>query len=1425
MLIPDIMGAMTRLHFLSPEGKCQSFDHRGNGYSRGEGAAFCVLKPLHLALKNGDVIRGVIRNTAVNQDGNTPGITVPSAKAQEDLIRRVYREAGLCLGETRYVEAHGTGTPAGDPVEAEALATTFGRARGSAGPLYMGSVKSNIGHLEGASGLVQLVKAVMMLEEGQIPPFIWYEKPNPRIPMEKWNLAVPTELMGWPAPGFRRISINSFGYGGTNAHCIVDDAYHYLKMHRLRGNQNMRNHYAAPESSLNSHIDLRFDPDRSRPPGPRRVECQAPGCKPLIHPCGPCKNGIGGGKLLVLTSHEQAGIARMAQCYREYLSGKLGKVGKLGADPTVDRKLLDTFARTLGTRRSVFAWKSFVIAGTCADAVTRLDKLTVSPERSAASKEIPKIGLVFTGQGAQWYAMGRALYSHPVFRESLTTASDFFATRIRIPGLEPWSLTEELWKDEKTSRLDQACYSQPICTALQVALVDLLRAWNIRYHAVVGHSSGEIAAAYAKGALTRSGAWAISCMRGLLSHRICATSSKDGVPSHGMLATGIGRVQAEEYISRLAGCEATLACINSPSSTTLSGEAGALDALEKLITADGHFARRLRVEVAYHSSQMTWAGTWYLECLRPLFPMPRGTYKRVRMFSSLTGKEVQDAQLGPDYWVSNLVQPVEFNDAALSMLTFAETDGDKDGSRQPSRKPFVQHLIEVGPHSALKGPLQQILADESIKSLASDVTYDSMLQRGQDANETALHVAGRMFQFGHPVDLACVNADSKTAEYAATNSYLVDLPAFSWNHSLKYWTDSHIAKAHRFRKDARKDLFGIETLEMLDDEPRYRNILRVGEVPWVKFHKVQGSILYPAAGMVIMPIEALSQRSDRTQEIEGYELRDVLIGKAIVVPESDDGIETMLSLKPYRHGSQTLTAAWQEFRVYSRKEVWDLNCSGLIRIKYKTTQNPLFADEEALSAQQLVKRYTKVYNDCLRKQNPRQFYEHLTSIGLHYGDIFQNLVEIRKGDFQSACKVKIPNTRSTMPHQYEYPHVIHPATLDAIVQLALPACTSSGEDLTVAMVPTAIGRLYVSASMPTEPDVVLPGFSAGVLTDSGSREGQIILGDSEGFSNPLVVFEGVRSATLATSTTSEAASLVNMRKLITRFQWQEDITLLDPAQIKKLCDDALGDRGLADRKVLEELEMACLIIIKRVMQECPREEAETFVWNFKLFWAYMERCYELGKARKLTYQTPDSNWLDMEPEEENALLARVCADSSDGTVLVELGKHLPAILRGEIPPLQILMHNNYLHNFYKDGRGTERHYAQMAFYIGQLAHKNPNMKILEIGAGTAGASLPALEALGGNHGTAPRFASYTFTDITVGFFEKAREKLAPWVPFMKFARLNIEEDPYTQGSFEEEGYDLILASNVLHATRFIQKTLKNTHKLLKPYVQKHHPAS
>ena len=228
ILSPEMFTYLRHQGFLAPDGKCKTFDLSANGYGRGEGVAALILQPVEEAIRGGNPIRAVIRGTGVDQNGRTKGITLPSAEAQRSLIEKTYSSAGLNFSETTYVEAHGTGTRVGDPIELGAIAKTLAQSRHVRKRLLVGSSKPNIGHTEATAGLAGIIKGVLALENGQIPPNIYFEKANPDIPFEEWNLAVPTELTLWPLESLRRMSTCSTGYSGTNAHVILDDAYHYL---------------------------------------------------------------------------------------------------------------------------------------------------------------------------------------------------------------------------------------------------------------------------------------------------------------------------------------------------------------------------------------------------------------------------------------------------------------------------------------------------------------------------------------------------------------------------------------------------------------------------------------------------------------------------------------------------------------------------------------------------------------------------------------------------------------------------------------------------------------------------------------------------------------------------------------------------------------------------------------------------------------------------------------------------------------------------------------------------------------------------------------------------------------------------------------------------------------------------------------------
>ncbi|RHZ54247.1 uncharacterized protein CDV56_107115 [Aspergillus thermomutatus] len=1322
ILLPDIMSAMSALHFLSPDGKCQSFDYKANGYSRGEGAAVVILKPLHLELRDNDVIRAVIRGTAVNQDGNTPGITLASATAQEALIRETYANAGLDFKDTAYVEAHGTGTPAGDPVEAEALAATFGKSRSKDDPVFVGSIKTNIGHLEGGSGLAQVVKAVFALEKGQIPPSLWFERQNDRIRLEEWGLAIPTNLLSWPKPGLRRLSINSFGYGGTNAHCILDDAFHYMRSRGLKGNHNTTTEGDSQSpafSSADSGVALSFD----------NTSLLSDRLKLLTDVVYFSDRKRQRALLYVWSSHEQLGIERTARMYSEYLAAQQAEV-----QDSESQTLLGRFAYTLATRRSVLPWKSFVFASTMSELI---DKLAGSWRKPIRSSGTPKVAFIFTGQGAQWYGMGRELCAYQVFRESLEAASTFLVSL----GCS-WSLLNELLQDAESSRINAASFSQPICTAVQVALVDLLRHWGVRPRAVVGHSSGEIAAAYAKGAITRESAWMIAYHRGRLSESIRGLAPHlDG----GMLAVGLDR--------------------QNHSSTTLSGDSASIQGLEKRIQADGHFARRLKVETAYHSPHMETIASHYLDSLHDLSPL-RADGDKIKIFSSVTG----------------------------TLSPYTETNQGKKSRR--AGKPYANILIEIGPHSALKGPIKQTLSSEP---RTSDVTYLSVLQRGFDACETALQVAGELFASGYPVDISRVNREAIAPK---SQAYLVNLPPFAWNRQQRYWFESAAAMNHRFRKHPRKDLVGSLTVDGVDIDPRWRNIIRLNEAPWIEDDGGRN--------------RGDEEQADPDREIAGFELRDILIGKAIVVPADDPGVEMVLSLRPWRLGSRATASAWQEFTLYTRQEGWDKNCSGLIQVKYRESKNPLFVDEDRESDRLFRDTYLQTVEDCPKSENPRQFYEHLTTIGLYYGDVFQNLINVKQGHYKGVCSLHIPDTRSRMPMKFEYDHVIHPTTLDSIIQMALFATTALGEEMTVAKVPTSIDRLYVSAAVPSLPGTLLQGYARVRLTGFDDGEATVAVSTPD-WERPLVVFDGIKSKSLS-GTSDNAAAAASMRKLTSYFHCKEDLAMLQPEDITSICEASSANLDRTSPATIAELELASFIIIKRVLAAITPEEAQSLSPpHLRTFYQYMQRTYDLGVQGKILHQQAiaDIDWLRTSQDVEDEILARVSQTTTDGAVLHQHGLNLVGILRGNALPLEVLMKDNLLHDFYSSGVGCPQNYAKLSEYVGLLAHKQPDMKILEVGAGTGGATLPLLERLGGHNGTSPMFSNYTFTDISAGFFEKAHVKLKSWAPFMTYARLNVEEDPVAQG-FAEGGYDLIVASNVLHATRCMDTTLANVKKLLKP---------
>ncbi|KAF9871551.1 beta-ketoacyl synthase domain-containing protein [Colletotrichum karsti] len=1051
ILTPNTMMPMTALNFLSPDGKCFAFDSRANGYGRGEGIGFVVLKKLSHALRDNDTIRAVIRGTHVNQDGLTTGITLPSKEAQVANIRSLYSKYDLDMQQTAFVECHGTGTQAGDFRELKAISETLATDRPTESPIYVGSVKTNIGHLEGAAGVAGLIKGVLLTEKGKIPPNINFEKGNPNIDFEEWKVKVPTDLTEWPVEGLRRVSVNCFGFGGTNAHAVLDEPSSYFSARGILGNHN---------STV-----------------PKIIDCHEV-CVPA-----PEKRH----QLFVFSSNERKGVSRV-------MSSHLGHISDLSGFTQIDA---NDYAYTLACRRSILEWKGFVVASDADDLSVKLAARDETSFIRSTRENTPKVAFIFCGQGSQWAQMGLKLMCFDAFRNSLEAA----AAHIKKLGSD-FDLIEEITRDPGASRIQDPRISQPATTAIQVALVDLLRSFNVSPTSVAGHSSGEIAAAYASSFIDAETAWALAYHRG---H--CASLLQFIAPQlkGRMCAVRLSSQEAQEYLKHVAEFrDLEIACVNSPISVTISGSLDDILWMRDDLKSRKILCKVLDVDIAYHSRHMKEIEESYKQCIKDIRPTDSPT--EVRFFSSVKGKLLPGHLLGPSYWAENLVSPVQFVDAVKCLMN-------------SDNRPDI--MVELSPHATLESALSEIIAEHFSQS---QLTYLSLLRRTKDSSLTTLEAVGQIWARGHPVNVFNVISKGNT-----TGSYktLVNLPSYPWNHSKSFWHESHTCTEHRFRNFGREDLIGAPSPDATTFEPRWRGFFRISENPWLQDHRVQKTIVYPAAGMVTMALQAASQLSVGMLDVIGFEVTNLQIEKAMIIPSTAFGLECSLNLKNIC-SKPDVDPEW-EFSIYSKKEegAWIRHADGRVRIRRGETAPPMCAGAHK-------KKHSEIQKLCDKTLPPRQLYEILDVVGLNYGPCFQNVVSISTHLNSCISKVRIPDTKSKMPADFEYAHIIHPATLDSMFQ-TLFAIDSKP------MVPSMIDSIFVSANISHDIGDEFTGYAQAERSGLRDARGSIVMtSGNDGWGSPSVVVEGLHFTALSAPSIEDGGFIPNHRNLCSEIVWKEN---------------------------------------------------------------------------------------------------------------------------------------------------------------------------------------------------------------------------------------------------------------------------------------------
>ena len=922
---------------------------------------------------------------------------------------------------------------------------------------------------------------------------------------------------------------------------------------------------------------------------------------------------------------------------------------------------------------------------------------------------------------------------------------------------------------------------------MQIALTQLLRAWGINPVAVTSHSSGEIAAAHTVGALDLASAMAIAYARGGLASESTRQSARKG----GMMAVGLGPADVQKYLSRVSNGKVVLGCENSPSSITASGDVTGLDQLEALLKNDNIFARRLKVDAAWHSHHMDAMADAYHASMHNRV-RPAQASLDIVFSSPATGTRLDDVEAigNPAHWVRSLTQPVRFVDAFCSMC-FEDSDSE----------PTVDMVIEVGPHAALSGPVQDILAMPQFRDVT--IPYATCLVRKQNAVNTMHALVGNLIQRGHPVNLAAVNFPFGTHGLTV----LHDLPHYPWNHQTRHWNEPRLNRALRARSDRPHDLLGSLSPGTNMAAPTWRHFVRLNELPWVRDHVVQGSIVYPAAGYLVMAIEGasrLSTHQDPSRQVNGYHLRDVDIVNVLIVPDTREGIELQLSLRQCNDRSLD-TKGWLEFQVQSvtLDNKWTDHCRGLIMVEHMSGGSP--RDSPRHSTQPMEE------SAYLSHISPRDIYSTLRAGGIYHGPIFQNFKSIRARTRQSVTSFIVADTESTMPKNHQHPHVVHPTTLDSVFQAAYTALPGAGSVLGTPKVPRSIRKLWVAHNIRPVAGHPFKAYTSLGHSDSQTMTTSItvadgLVGASDAIESPVITVEDFVCQSIGDAPLQAAPAWEHDKFSVAK--WVPDITFIKDSYVKKQLGSEISGR---EAELLVDLRRACLFYIQHALRELTPADIKLMEPHQRKFYLWMRLQMELARTNELA--PGSSEWTNATPKERSRALDKVRRGSANGEIVCKLGSHIVPILRNELTAIEVMFEDNLLSRYYLDGLKWGRANAKLGELVALYTHKSPRARVIEIGGGTGGATTQILDAL--ERTGARNIASYDFTDVSSGFFEAAKDKFQDWKSVMRFKKLDIEQAPASQG-FEEGTYDVVIACQVLHATVSMQNTMANARKLLKP---------
>ena len=1340
---------------LSPDGQCKTFDASANGYVRGEGCGIVILKRLEEAEADGDRIWAVIRGAAVNNGGASTGLTVPNAPALEQVMEAALSQAGIPPSEVDYLEAHGTGTTVGDPIEINAVTTVYGRGREPDKPLLIGSVKTNIGHLESAAGVAGLIKAALVLKRGVIPQHLHFRDPDPSLDWDRLPLKVTSDMMDLPPRGGRprAAGVNSFGISGTNAHLVVEE---------YRGSN------GAPAD----------DGWAMGPAQPVAIAVPAT-MADLPLPEGevqPRKT-----RLLPLSAKSEAALRDLGGRFLAWLDEHAGETASQG------EALLADMAWTAGVGRSHFAHRAGVVFSDPASLRQGLGALAES-DLGPAAQTPSKVAFVYTGQGSQWVGMGRSLYeSEPVVRAVLDRCE---AVLLRERGT---SLLDVMFgRPGGEGELGQTEWEQPALYALECALTELWSSLGIRPDVVVGHSIGELAAAQTAGVLSLEDGMRFAAVRGTLMSQM----GEGGMAA--VFAPADRVASAVEAVNGASSGPGLGISGYNGTHQVVSGPVPGIEAISKQFEQEGVRVRRLNTTRAFHSVLVEPILDELESSLEGVAIQPPS----LTVVSNLTGRAVEpdQAQDGA-YWRRHAREPVAF---AQGVETLAGLG--------------VDVVLEIGPRSVLASMAASSWPGSP--STPAPVVLSSLSPPSGDEAESEsgdgfVEAVGEAYQAGLPIRFGGL--------FAGEARRRISLPGYPFQRE-RHWVEAPKGP----KRGSGHPLLGLRH-ESARGEITFETEVFPSDPVWMNDHRVFGRVVAPGALYGAMAASAATVEGVGPVVVENMQLHNPLVFEEDGTSEEGRKMQVVVDAS-----EQASSRGVQIFSKGSEGE-WMVHVEGSMASGSPAAEAGGRIDLENLKS-------------GLSPVDVTGYYRHRASTGVDLGPFFRTLGKAWSSPGEALGEVSLPE--SLTRHGLDF----HPLVLDGCFQVFGVARNLAGTEGGATYLPFGWERLWLAGRLP---DRVI----CHVRLSAASREAEATPGEPpEVLSGELKIYDpngvplgGISGYSVKRATRDALLSAVQgVKDLLYEVVWRErdlpsGITPADffpsPAAVvegSQLFAGYLTDAGVdpGDRDaLLEDLErwsrsraLATLEELgwqRRAGDTVDPEELRSQLNVLSEHERLFRRLFEMLARSGVVKETDTGFTVAVGPEDPlpgempgdlEEFASRMAELHPHGLTEIGLfrrsGRALAEVLRGSADPLTLLFSSGEptaadLYLKAPVARAANRMLAEAVRALVASLPAGRRLRVIEVGAGTGSATASVLPELPEGQ------FDYVYTDISAGFFAEAEARFGDGGGCIEYRPLDIEKDPISQG-FDSHGYDLLIASNVLHATRYLEETLGHCRDLLAP---------